>query len=105
MSHTVPKLATEYERPDHVTESDWYRLLSAERRRELLDVFDDRSGPLALDSLAAEIATRDDELDAPDAADDAVLTRVASSLHHVHLPKLHDAGVVEYDPDSRRIEP
>ena len=101
MSQTVPKLATEYERPDHVTERDWYRLLSAERRRELLDVFDGRSGPLALDSLAAEIATRDDELDA---ADDAVLTRVASSLHHVHLPKLHDAGVVEYDPDSRRIE-
>jgi hypothetical protein len=100
MSHTASKLATEYERPDDVTESDWFRLLSAERRRELLDVFDDRRGPFELDTLAAEIATRDAELDA---ADDAVLTRVASSLHHVHLPKFHDAGVVEYDACARRI--
>jgi hypothetical protein len=102
MSHILPQLATEYDRPEQVTEDDWYRLLSAERRRELLELFDERSGHLELDSLATEIAERSDELDATDAA---AVERVAVSLHHVHLPKLNDAGVLEYDSRARRITP
>lgn len=26
---------------------------------------------------------------------------IATTLHHVHLPKLDEAGVLEYDPDRR----
>lgn len=29
--------------------------------------------------------------------------RIALRLHHVHLPKLADTGVIEYNPDERRI--
>jgi hypothetical protein len=102
MSHILPKLATEYERPEQVTENDWYRLLSAERRRELLDLLDDRNDSIELDSLATKIAERSDELDAADAA---AVERVTASLHHVHLPKLSDAGALRYDRQSRRITP
>lgn len=34
-----------------------------------------------------------------------VLEQVRQSLHHVHLPKLAAAGVVEYDPERHLVEP
>jgi hypothetical protein len=73
-----------------------YRVLSAERRRLTLDVVADRTAPVGLD----DVARRETDADVPDAA---AVERVAVSLHHVHLPKLSDAGVVQYDPDSNRI--
>jgi hypothetical protein len=77
-----------------------YRVLSAERRRLTLDVVADRTAPVGLDDVARAVARRETDADVPDAA---AVERVAVSLHHVHLPKLSDAGVVQYDPDSNRI--
>jgi hypothetical protein len=28
---------------------------------------------------------------------------VGAILHHVHLPKLDQAGVLQYDPDQKRV--
>lgn len=30
--------------------------------------------------------------------------RVEVALHHVHLPKMEAAGVIDYDPEARTIE-
>jgi hypothetical protein len=38
------------------------------------------------------------------AADEEFVERVKISLHHNHLPKMADLGVVEYDPDATRID-
>lgn len=38
------------------------------------------------------------ESDKPD-----LLSAFEIQLHHVHLPALKDAGLIEYDPDSRRV--
>jgi DNA-binding transcriptional ArsR family regulator len=46
---------------------------------------------LVVDDLAARLA---DELDG-----EASETHLSTSLHHTHLPKLDDAGLVEYDSD------
>nr|WP_227377773.1 transcriptional regulator [Haladaptatus halobius] len=38
-------------------------------------------------------------------ASDEELTQIKSSLYHVHLPKLEDTGVIEYDPKQRLVKP
>ncbi|SFR66829.1 hypothetical protein SAMN04487947_3355 [Halogeometricum rufum] len=77
-----------------------HRLLSAERRRLTLDVVTNRSTSVSLDAVARVVADRETDADVPD---DETVERVAISLHHVHLPKLHDAGVVEYDTETNQI--
>lgn len=60
--------------------------LSAARRRRVLAVLDDRDAPLELGALAGAVAERESDTEASD---------VATALHHVHLPKLEAAGLVE----------
>ncbi|WP_132057375.1 DUF7344 domain-containing protein [Halorussus amylolyticus] len=78
-------------------------LAHAHRRSVLYALRED--GPKTRDELA-------DELVATGVADDR--DRTVASLFHTHLPKLDDAGVVEYDrddgvvslaPDVERLEP
>ncbi len=60
--------------------------LADQRRRDALVVLESE-GELSRDRLAEVLAARDaDEL--------------ALQLHHVHLPKLDDAGLIDYDPDA-----
>lgn len=73
-------------------------LLVASRRRVALAILDERTEPLEIDELAAAIAKRE--------ADEAVsVERIAIMLHHTHLPRIADAGVVDYDPRDGRIDP
>ncbi|MDS0282772.1 hypothetical protein NDI86_11605 [Halomicroarcula sp. S3CR25-11] len=80
-----------------ITRSERHKLLSAERRRHVLDVFDAESLPIGLDALADGVGERE----AADASDIATAVRV--TLHHQHLPLLDDLGLVEYDPVARRV--
>uniref|UniRef100_UPI00315C98A7 DUF7344 domain-containing protein n=1 Tax=Halopiger xanaduensis TaxID=387343 RepID=UPI00315C98A7 len=34
-----------------------------------------------------------------------VLAQIQISLHHVHLPKMTEAGLIEYEPEKGIIEP
>lgn len=68
-----------------------FELLADQRRREALYVLDRREGPITVAELADEVAT----------VVEAGPERVAIALHHVHLPKLADAGVVSYDAEAR----
>ncbi|SFR92434.1 hypothetical protein SAMN05216559_1072 [Halomicrobium zhouii] len=89
------------ERVDHLSDSEYHQVLSSDRRRTTLEVLAERTTPVDLEGLAVAVATR--ENDADDVAD-AVVTQVASTLHHIHLPKLARFGVVEYDANAARIE-
>jgi hypothetical protein len=78
-----------------------HRVLAVERRRTTCDVlgeYDD--GPASLDALAERVSARD-----ADVVTDEAVQQVATTLHHVHLPMLDAAGVVEYDPDAKRAWP
>ncbi|HKJ58395.1 MAG TPA: hypothetical protein VKA37_04135, partial [Halobacteriales archaeon] len=82
------------------TDSDRIRLLASNRRRVLLDVVEDRSTPVALETLAAAVGEA--ESGAGELERETV-DRIAITLHHNHLPRLADAGVLDYDPASNHV--
>jgi DNA-binding transcriptional ArsR family regulator len=71
-----------------------FELLVAERRRNAMYALRRRAEPISVAELADEVTP--DEATEPDA--------VAATLHHVHLPKLAEAGVVTYDIDAGTVE-
>ncbi|MFC4551174.1 MULTISPECIES: DUF7344 domain-containing protein [Halorussus] len=73
-----------------------FEALADSRRRHVLSILLDRPTPLDVETLARAVAAREAVATAADPPDD-VVRRVQVSLHHVHLPKLADTGVVEYD--------
>ena len=71
-----------------------HRVLDDPYRRCAVEVLLRKDGrvPLAtaVDAVARAMCTADSD-------------RVALSLHHLHLPKLDDAGFVDYDADARTV--
>lgn len=71
-----------------------------ERRRAVLDALVASDGSLGLDELARRVAA-DCRGQPVEAVADGERDQIATSLHHVHLPRLCDAGVVAYDRGVR----
>ncbi|WP_459194495.1 DUF7344 domain-containing protein [Halosimplex sp. J119] len=61
-------------------------------RRAVIDALESHTNPVARATLARDVAAS--EASADDVRD------VEIQLHHVHLPKLDEAGLVDYDPDE-----
>lgn len=76
-------------------DGSWHALMQNVRRRTALRALADRDAPLSLSELADDVVDRREE------ADDSAAVRTA--LHHVHLPKLAEVGIVEYDPEANRV--
>lgn len=85
-----------------LTASERHRLLKEERRRLALFVLAGRTAPVELEEVTAQIVAREGGTAGPDNDD---RRRVAHSLRYVHLPRLADAGVLDYDPEANLIEP
>lgn len=79
-----------------------YDLLANERRRRVCELLaaTDRD-QLSLGELTDDVV----RLGTPDGPTRAARQRrrIAIDLHHVQLPKLDDAGVVEYDPRGKTV--
>jgi len=81
--------------------SERLELLASKRRQTLLEVLSDSAEDVhTLESLATAIAQTEQgtELGARPPR------RVCLFLHHVHLPKLDDADIVDYDPQHKVVE-
>ena len=77
-----------------------HHLLSNERRRLLLSYLIERPGErVTVDDVTDWIT----EQEQPDPGPVSHRDRVTIDLHHVHLPKLADAGVIEHDPVTETI--
>lgn len=57
---------------------------------------------MSLAGLATNIAMQEQDTSIGDPQKDDH-KRIQIQLHHVHLPKLEDAGLVEYDTDRRTV--
>lgn len=79
-------------------------LLSDARRRHVLEVLAERDSRILLRDLAAAVASREGETQ-PDDDSPATTHEIAAGLHHVHLPKLDRAGVVDYDARANVVVP
>lgn len=81
-----------------LTPTTIFGLLANDRRRYALHYLSNTVGPVALYDLAEQIAAREN-----DPTYDRY-EQILISLSHVHLPKLADAGVVEYDLELETVE-
>ena len=79
-----------------------YRLVSHAYRRALVECLDGRDAGLALADAAADVAARNLEGGAGEPCHDDLLD-VYAALHHSHVPKLADEGVVAHDRDRNVV--
>lgn len=85
--------------PEPLSTDTAFELLADEQRRRALRLVAEEDGPLTVDQLVDALLA-----DTAHSADsDTTRDQLEISLHHTHLPKLHDAGVIEYDPQRETI--
>lgn len=77
--------------------------LADERRRRTLAVLNDRATPLSVTDLACELASAELDTTRGEVPED-YRHSVHVALHHCHLPKLADAGLVLYDEAAHEVE-
>lgn len=79
-----------------------FDILADLHRRYVLYYLTKESEVVDLETLAAEIANRDGGQTATGRSDNR--ETIAIGLHHTHLPKLADAGLITFDADTGTIE-
>ncbi|WP_443670009.1 DUF7344 domain-containing protein [Halorientalis salina] len=77
-------------------------LLAPDRRRQAVLTLLDCERDVSLDELSRRVACRPLESTTCEPPQ-SLIDRIRISLHHSHLPKLHDAGIVEYDAGRRTV--
>ncbi|ODR80338.1 hypothetical protein BG842_07715 [Haladaptatus sp. W1] len=73
-----------------------YKLLADHQRRALLQYLRNTEAPMPISALVTALTQRDEHV----SPDEPTNTEIA--VHHIHLPKLADAGVIEYDQSAQQ---
>lgn len=81
-----------------------FELLAEQRRRLLLEVMRTYAEPLTLPDAAEEVAVRETGRPVPNIPAERV-AEIYTSLYHDHLPRLVDAGLLEYDQERDLVSP
>lgn len=63
-----------------------------------------REEPISRRTLATRVAAAERDATVT-SVPDSVVDTVELTLHHTHLPKLEDAGLLTYDQSGGRVEP
>lgn len=91
-------------RVDSLSLDTVYTLLSHNRRRAVLDLLLTHDRALTLTDLRNEVVEWEENAEITEIPGEKV-KQVHTELHHVHIPKLTEAGVVIYDTDRKIVEP
>lgn len=75
-----------------------FDLLSSPRRRFVLYYLNQVDGEVEIGELADEVAAWENDTDVDDLTSQQ-RKRVYVSLYQTHVPKMEDAGIIEYDSD------
>jgi len=92
----------EPQRPDRLSRDDVFSILSNRRRRDVLRYLRRDAESASLGDLAERIAAWENDIPVAE-VDYKQRKRVYTSLHQTHLPKLDEAGIVEYDRNRGTI--
>lgn len=87
-----------------LSREDAFDLLSNARRRHVVSYLRDVDGEVSLRELSTQVAAWENDV-AVAAVSSTQRKRVYTALHQSHLPKLGDAGVIDYDTERALIEP
>lgn len=79
-----------------------FDLLSSSRRRFVLQYLSRHEGPVPFSELANELAAWENDTDVEDITE-RQRKRVYVSLYQTHIPKLEEAGIVDYDADAGEV--
>jgi len=80
-----------------------FDVLHNERRRHVLQYLRQNGGPVSLGDLASNVAAAEYDCTCEDVTS-AQRKRVYTTLQQSHLPRMDDAGIIEYDEDRGVIE-
>lgn len=92
--------------PERPSRQEIFDVLCNRRRQRVIRYLNrtEGDGPLEFSDLVDHVTARETDT-APGDISPAQRKRVYNTLRQTHLPKLDGAGIVEYDPDTNRIEP
>lgn len=90
------------ERADDLTQDECFDLLSNYRRRCALHYLE-QHGEATISDLSEQVAAWEYEISPDDVSYDE-RKRVYTSLQQVHLPRMDEVGVVEFDSDRGTVE-
>lgn len=77
-------------------------LLSDRYRRHALACLDGLPEPVTIESLTDHVAGREFQ-QPPDKVSMLTRTQIATDLHHSHLPRLEEAGIIAYNTDEGEV--
>lgn len=83
---------------DTLSATDIFPLLADDRRRNVLHYLSQQVGTVSLGELSEQLAVWED-----DPTYDCY-ERILTSLHHTHLPKLVDGGLVRYESEQETVK-
>ena len=86
--------------PDDLQREEIHDVLRNQRRRLLLDLLQEASGPLTVRELSERIGAIEADQDPPPRS---VRQSVYVSLLQTHLPKLDELGIVDYEEEGRLV--
>jgi hypothetical protein len=88
---------------DALSQDQAYDLLSNSRRRYVISQLREERGPVELNELSRRLAAWENETPVEDLTDQQK-KRVYVSLYQTHIPKLADAGIIDYDSEAGTVE-
>ena len=91
-------------RTEDLSEDTIYEALSNRRRRYAIHAIKREECPLDAAELSTYVTAWEQRIE-PDEVEYADRKSVYGALTRTHLPKLDDAGIIEYDSETKHIEP
>lgn len=88
---------------DALTRDLIFDILSSPRRRYVLFYLRQQGRPVDLKELSSQVAAWENDID-PEDLTSQQRKRVYVSLYQTHIPKLADAGVVDYDQETGTVQ-